>query len=63
MSSSGGIASVSGTTAAVFLIPLLLVISIATFAVTLRCRAGRPPAGKKRSARTDSDRLRAAFTG
>jgi hypothetical protein len=32
---SGGIASVSGTTAAVFLIPLLLVISIATFAVTL----------------------------
>jgi NO-binding membrane sensor protein with MHYT domain len=35
MASSGGIASVSGTTAAVFLIPLLLVISIATFAVTL----------------------------
>jgi NO-binding membrane sensor protein with MHYT domain len=32
---SGGIATVSGTTAAVFLIPLLLVISIATFAVTL----------------------------
>jgi NO-binding membrane sensor protein with MHYT domain len=32
---SGGIASVSGATAAVFLIPLLLVISIATFAVTL----------------------------
>jgi NO-binding membrane sensor protein with MHYT domain len=32
---SGGTASVSGTTAAVFLIPLLLVISIATFAVTL----------------------------
>ena len=35
MASSGGIASVSGATAAVFLIPLLLVISIATFAVTL----------------------------
>jgi NO-binding membrane sensor protein with MHYT domain len=32
---SDGVASVSGTTAAVFLIPLLLVISIATFAVTL----------------------------
>ena len=32
---SGGVATVSGTTAAVFLIPLLLVISIATFAVTL----------------------------
>jgi NO-binding membrane sensor protein with MHYT domain len=31
----GGMASVSGATAAVFLIPLLLVISIATFAVTL----------------------------
>ena len=35
MASPGGIASVSGATAAVFLIPLLLVISIATFAVTL----------------------------
>jgi NO-binding membrane sensor protein with MHYT domain len=35
MVSSDGIASVSGATAAVFLIPLLLVISIATFAVTL----------------------------
>ena len=35
MASSDGIASVSGATAAVFLIPLLLVISIATFAVTL----------------------------
>jgi NO-binding membrane sensor protein with MHYT domain len=34
MASSGG-ATVSGATAAVFLIPLLLVISIATFAVTL----------------------------
>jgi NO-binding membrane sensor protein with MHYT domain len=32
---TGGIATVSGTTAAVLLIPLLLVISIATFAVTL----------------------------
>jgi NO-binding membrane sensor protein with MHYT domain len=32
---SGGIATVSGATAAVFLIPLLLVISIGTFAVTL----------------------------
>jgi NO-binding membrane sensor protein with MHYT domain len=32
---SGGITTVSGTTAAVFLIPLLLVISIGTFAVTL----------------------------
>jgi NO-binding membrane sensor protein with MHYT domain len=32
---SGGITAVSGTTAAVFLIPLLLVISIGTFAVTL----------------------------
>ena len=32
---SGGIATVSGTTAAVFLIPLLLVISIGTFVVTL----------------------------
>ena len=32
---AAGLASVSGTTAAVFLIPLLLVISIATFAVTL----------------------------
>jgi NO-binding membrane sensor protein with MHYT domain len=30
-----GLSSVSGTTAAVFLIPLLLVISVATFAVTL----------------------------
>jgi hypothetical protein len=30
-----GLSAVSGTTAAVFLIPLLLVISIATFAVTL----------------------------
>ena len=35
MDSAGGIANVSGATAAVFLIPLLLVISIATFAVTL----------------------------
>jgi hypothetical protein len=35
MASSGGVASVTGTTAAVFLIPLLLVISIGTFAVTL----------------------------
>jgi NO-binding membrane sensor protein with MHYT domain len=35
MAGPGGIASVSGATAAVFLIPLLLVISIATFAVTL----------------------------
>jgi hypothetical protein len=39
MASSGGAtvsgATVSGATAAVFLIPLLLVISIATFAVTL----------------------------
>ncbi len=35
MATSGGMPSVSGTTAAVFLIPLLLVISIATFAVTL----------------------------
>jgi NO-binding membrane sensor protein with MHYT domain len=35
MAGSGGVASVSGATAAVFLIPLLLVISIATFAVTL----------------------------
>jgi NO-binding membrane sensor protein with MHYT domain len=32
---STGMSAVSGTTAAVFLIPLLLVISIATFAVTL----------------------------
>jgi NO-binding membrane sensor protein with MHYT domain len=32
---SAGLSTVSGTTAAVFLIPLLLVISIATFAVTL----------------------------
>ena len=32
---ASGLSSVSGTTAAVFLIPLLLVISIATFAVTL----------------------------
>jgi NO-binding membrane sensor protein with MHYT domain len=32
---STGMSTVSGTTAAVFLIPLLLVISIATFAVTL----------------------------
>jgi NO-binding membrane sensor protein with MHYT domain len=32
---SSGLSTVSGTTAAVFLIPLLLVISIATFAVTL----------------------------
>jgi NO-binding membrane sensor protein with MHYT domain len=32
---AGGLATVSGTTAAVFLIPLLLVISIGTFAVTL----------------------------
>ena len=32
---AAGLPSVSGTTAAVFLIPLLLVISIATFAVTL----------------------------
>jgi NO-binding membrane sensor protein with MHYT domain len=32
---TSGLSSVSGTTAAVFLIPLLLVISIATFAVTL----------------------------
>jgi NO-binding membrane sensor protein with MHYT domain len=32
---SGSLATVSGTTAAVFLIPLLLVISIGTFAVTL----------------------------
>jgi NO-binding membrane sensor protein with MHYT domain len=35
MASTGGTATVSGTDAAVFLIPLLLVISIATFAVTL----------------------------
>ena len=32
---NSGLSSVSGTTAAVFLIPLLLVISVATFAVTL----------------------------
>ena len=32
---TAGLSTVSGTTAAVFLIPLLLVISIATFAVTL----------------------------
>jgi NO-binding membrane sensor protein with MHYT domain len=32
---TSGLSAVSGTTAAVFLIPLLLVISIATFAVTL----------------------------
>ena len=35
MAAIGGIDNVSGATAAVFLIPLLLVISIATFAVTL----------------------------
>jgi NO-binding membrane sensor protein with MHYT domain len=35
MAGSAGIDNVSGATAAVFLIPLLLVISIATFAVTL----------------------------
>jgi NO-binding membrane sensor protein with MHYT domain len=35
MASGAGLSTVSGTTAAVFLIPLLLVISIATFAVTL----------------------------
>ena len=35
MTGSPDVANVSGTTAAVFLIPLLLVISIATFAVTL----------------------------
>jgi NO-binding membrane sensor protein with MHYT domain len=51
LAGSGAAAAVSGATAAVFLIPLLLVISIATFAVTLtitmapRCRAGRPRAG------------------
>jgi hypothetical protein len=35
MTSASGLSAVSGTTAAVFLIPLLLVISIATFTVTL----------------------------
>jgi NO-binding membrane sensor protein with MHYT domain len=35
MTSATGLSAVSGTTAAAFLIPLLLVISIATFAVTL----------------------------
>jgi NO-binding membrane sensor protein with MHYT domain len=35
MTSASGLSAVSGTAAAVFLIPLLLVISIATFAVTL----------------------------
>jgi NO-binding membrane sensor protein with MHYT domain len=35
VASATGMSAVSGTTAAVFLIPLLLVISIATFAVTL----------------------------
>jgi NO-binding membrane sensor protein with MHYT domain len=35
LAGSGGIDNVSGATAAVFLIPLLLVISMATFAVTL----------------------------
>jgi NO-binding membrane sensor protein with MHYT domain len=35
VAASSGMSTVSGTTAAVFLIPLLLVISIATFAVTL----------------------------
>jgi NO-binding membrane sensor protein with MHYT domain len=35
MAGSAGVDNVSGATAAVFLIPLLLVISIATFAVTL----------------------------
>jgi NO-binding membrane sensor protein with MHYT domain len=35
VAATSGLSTVSGTTAAVFLIPLLLVISVATFAVTL----------------------------
>jgi NO-binding membrane sensor protein with MHYT domain len=54
MASSGGIASVSGTTGW---------STYSSAATGARCRAGRPPAGMRRSPRTDSDRLGAAFTG